>query len=104
MGFITDGPHHRGFGRMRQLGDNLDQLTVKILRCVGAVWCAGRDQRHGRALTAGQPGSDVAVVVTADPRDGVGPDDIAAVILGHPHNLRIHAPHPSRYGSVHLLM
>jgi hypothetical protein len=37
MSFITDGPHYRGFGRMRQLGDNLDQLTVEILWCVGAV-------------------------------------------------------------------
>jgi hypothetical protein len=37
MGFITDGPHDRGLGRMSQFGDNLDQLTMEILRCVGAV-------------------------------------------------------------------
>ena len=102
MPLITDGPHYRGFGRVRQLGDQLDQLTVEIIRRVGTVWGASLDQRHSRAPTPGQPGSDVAVLVTADPRDGVGADDVAGVVLGHPHNLRAHASHPCHHGSVHL--
>src|SRR5689334_12900169 len=94
MPFITDGPHYRSFGRVGQLGDQLDQLTVEIIRRVGAVWGARRDQRHSRALPPGQAGSDVAVVVTADPGDGVGADDVAGIVLGHPHNLRAHALTP----------
>src|SRR5580700_3348573 len=62
---------------------------------------AGISQGHGGPFAVTEPRGDIAVVVDADTDDRRGPDYLAAVVLGHPHVRRLHAPHlPGSYGIV----
>src|ERR1022692_2052787 len=93
MRLVTYRPHDKGLGRVGELGDDADQLAVKVIRRLRPVVRAGRHQRHGHAIAASQPGGDVAVVVPADPRDRIGPDEVTPVVLAHPDVRRIHRRH-----------
>src|SRR6185437_7502382 len=93
---------HRGARSVGQLGYDPDELAVEVVRRVLALMRGDRHQGHRRSLAAGQPGGDVAVVVTADGRDRLGPDDVSAVVLDHPHVGRAHGPTSS--SSVQLIL
>ena len=58
---------------------------MKVIRGAGTAMRVVRYERYDRLLTAGQPDSDIAVVVAAHSGDGSGADNVAAIILGYPY-------------------
>src|SRR5580693_7362965 len=82
---VVYGPRQEGARRVGQFGDNPDQLAVKIVRPALLLMCPVRDDRHDRAIRAGQPHDDVAVIVQAGHRDIAGPDDLGTLIVCYPY-------------------
>jgi hypothetical protein len=78
-------PDHGRLRSVGQLGDHAEQLPVKVIRGAGTAMRVVRYERYDRLLTAGQPDSDIAVVVAAHSGDGSGADNVAAIILGYPY-------------------
>jgi len=52
---VVDGPDQEGSRRIGQFGQDADELAVKIARPVLLMMCPVRDERHDRAVRAGQP-------------------------------------------------
>ena len=83
-------PYDVGARRIGQLGDNTEQLAMKVAGPVLVTVRPVRDERYDRAFRAGQPGRDVAIVVENNGGDFPGPDDFGSLIIGHPHIWRVH--------------
>src|SRR5580704_12467198 len=73
---VVHRARQEGSCRVGQFGDNPDQLAVKIVGPALLLVCPARDDRHDRAIRAGQPHDDVAVVVQAGHRDIPGANDL----------------------------
>src|SRR5580704_13525502 len=82
---VVHRARQEGSCRVGQFGDNPDQLAVKIVGPALLLVCPARDDRHDRAIRAGQPHDDVAVVVQAGHRDIPGADDLGTLIVRHPY-------------------
>jgi hypothetical protein len=68
---------------------------VKIVRPIVLMMRHVPDDPDGRAVRAGQPHRDVAVVIEADDRDIPGTDDLGALIVRYPYFGHVPASSPS---------
>src|SRR5271169_6765137 len=82
---VVYGPHQEGTRRVRQLGDDPDQLAVKVVRSVLVMMRLVPGDRHYRAVCAGQPHGDVSVIVQAGTRDVPRADDFGTFVIRDPH-------------------
>ena len=99
----ADHPYEEGPRRVRQLSDDTDQLTVKVVGSALLMMRPVPGDRHDRAVPAGQPHRDVSVIVQAGARDISRADDFGTVIIRDPHLCHIHRAssrplsHPAGY-------
>src|SRR4029077_17851432 len=68
----------------------MGQLAVKVVRSVLLVMRPVPGDRDDRAVSAGQPHRDVAVVVQADARDGPRANALGTFIVRDPYVSHIH--------------
>jgi hypothetical protein len=87
-------PHQERSRRVGQFGDDADQLAVKTVRPIILMMRHVPDDPHGRAVRAGQPHRDVAVVVEADDRDIPRPHDLGTLVVRYPYFGHVPASSP----------
>jgi hypothetical protein len=68
---------------------------VKTVRPMILMMRQVPDDHHGRAVRAGQPHRDVAVVVEADDRDIPGTHDLGTLVVRYPYFGHVPASSPS---------
>jgi hypothetical protein len=93
-------PHQERSRRVGQFGDDAYQLAVETVRPMILMMREVPDDHHGRAVRAGQPHRDVAVVVEADDRDIPGTHDLGTLIVRYPYFGHVPAPSPLPPASV----
>jgi hypothetical protein len=88
---IVDRPHQEGSRRVGQLRDNADQLAVKVAGPLLVAMSPLPGDGHDRAVSAGQPHRDIAVVVERGGRDIPCADDLRTLIVRDLYVFCIHA-------------
>src|SRR5260370_13615650 len=88
---VVHRPYELRTRRIRQFGENADQLTVELFWSVLIVLRSVRDKCDQGSVPTDQPRRDVPVVVKAYRSDVPGPDEFGPIVLSNPHVRRFHA-------------